>query len=448
MLTDSQINDLLPDLLKQASEEWDRLARFSSYHRGEHDSPYSPKQRSREFVALAERSKTNLVPLVIETLTDRLYVDGYRPETSEAAVQDSPAWEWWQSNSLDARQKQVYKATAIYGYSYVQVWPGEGGTPVLRPYSPRAWYAHYDFMDDDWPVFAVRSSGKRVWLLDDEALYVVDDVSSDADAKPLFRTERTAEHGLGVCPLVRFMNAWPDEDLQPVGEVEKVVHIQDRLNQTVFDLLQAQSFMGVPQRYVTNLITEDWDKLSQAVQGAQRFLGFQGDAEVGQLPAADLSNLVTSIDNCLRIFGQVSQTPPHYLLGQMVNMSSDALVAAEANLASKVEERQSLHGEAWEQVFRLSGVAANDVDVAADNASQVVWRNTDPRSLSSTVDALGKMVQMLGVPPDEVWQMVPGVTQQDVARWREKADSADPFVALQQELERQGQSLFADSEAA
>jgi hypothetical protein len=124
-----------------------------------------------------------------------------------------------------------------------------------------------------------------------------------------------------------------------------------------------------------------------------------------------------------------------------VNISADALVAANADLEAKVANRQSLLGESHEQAFRLAGVAANDPSVAADQASQVVWRRTDPRSLASTVDALGKMAQMLQVPADELWPMIPGVTQTDVERWREKAMDGDPFVQLDTLLQRQQQNL-------
>ena len=150
---------------------------------------------------------------------------------------------------------------------------------------------------------------------------------------------------------------------------------------------------------------------------------------------------ISAIDNALRMYGIKAQMPPNVLMGEMVNISADALVAANADLEAKVANRQSLLGESHEQAFRLAGVAAMDPSVAADQASQVVWRRTDPRSLASTVDALGKMAQMLNVPSDELWPMIPGVTQTDVERWREKALDGDPFAQLDTLLTRQQQNL-------
>jgi hypothetical protein len=66
----------------------------------------------------------------------------------------------------------------------------------------------------------------------------------------------------------------------------------------------------------------------------------------------------------------------------------------------------------------------------ADTSAQVIWRDTEARSLASTVDALGKLVTMLGVPPQALWERIPGVTQQDVERWKGEAIVNDPLGQL------------------
>jgi hypothetical protein len=81
------------------------------------------------------------------------------------------------------------------------------------------------------------------------------------------------------------------------------------------------------------------------------------------------------------------------------------------------------------------GASAEGVEVAED--AQVRWRDTEARSLSQTVDALGKLAQMLGVPPQELWERVPGVSQQDVDRWKAAAASGDAIGNLTAMLERQ-----------
>jgi hypothetical protein len=240
-----------------------------------------------------------------------------------------------------------------------------------------------------------------------------------------------------VCPFVQYRNAW-NIDGHPVGEVERLIPVQDRLNQTVFDLLVAQTFAAAPQKYIAGLVADDDDSLASAL--AKRVWTLDGaDTKVGQLPGADLSHLVSSIDNTLRVYGIISQTPPNYLLGEMVNIAAEALVAADASLAMKVEDRKTLHGESHENMFRLAGVAANEPEIAADVMSEIVWRQTDPRSFAATVDGLTKLASPEGlqVPPDELWTMIPGVTQTTAERWKATREQADPFAELMRDMDRQ-----------
>jgi hypothetical protein len=130
----------------------------------------------------------------------------------------------------------------------------------------------------------------------------------------------------------------------------------------------------------------------------------------------------------------VSQVPPHNLVGQMVNLSAEALVAAEVGHTRKIDDRETSFGESWEQTLRLAG-AYEGIEVS--EAAQIRWKDSEARSLSQTVDALGKMATMLKVPPQVLWSRIPGVTDQDVADWRAELVSTDPVAQLISELERQ-----------
>jgi hypothetical protein len=133
----------------------------------------------------------------------------------------------------------------------------------------------------------------------------------------------------------------------------------------------------------------------------------------------------------------VAQTPPHVLLGDLVNLSADALAAAEASTQRKIGEYETIFGESWEQVLRLAAAADGDTASAQDESSEVRWRDTEARSLAQTVDALGKMVQMLGVPAEAAWERIPGVTDQDVERWKTLRTQGDVFGALLSDIQRQ-----------
>jgi hypothetical protein len=83
------------------------------------------------------------------------------------------------------------------------------------------------------------------------------------------------------------------------------------------------------------------------------------------------------------------------------------------------------------------GLAARFQGLQVTDGAEVRWRDTEARSLSQTVDALGKLSALLHVPEQELWERVPGVTQQDVARWRAAAKANDSLANLTELLDRQ-----------
>jgi hypothetical protein len=88
-------------------------------------------------------------------------------------------------------------------------------------------------------------------------------------------------------------------------------------------------------------------------------------------------------------------------------------------------------------MMRLASLAAGDKAGWEDTSAQVVWRDTESRSLQATVDALGKLTQMLGVPPEELWERIPGVSQQDVERWKATAKENDALGQLTATINKQ-----------
>lgn len=434
--SEKEIGEAITEYGPKAHQEWYRLNMFEAYYVGLHRPPYEPDTATREFWALAHRAVTNLTRLIVNTMTQRLVVDGFRP--SNTSVENAPQWEWWQANGLDARQKALYDESAKHGYSGCMVLPGEmegKPVPVMKPVSPREWWIGFEDYSDDWAFLGLKQPGRRpnetyevvdtdqVWhVLDERARYVVR-YSTAGDVA----IESELVHDLRHVPIVPFRNSW-NLTRYPDGEIEPIVAIQDRLNQSVFDLLVAQTYAAAPQKWATGLVlpTDDVGKPIVDLRAFAKSLWMTSDenAKFGSLPEANLANIVRAIEQALRMYGLSSQTPPHYLLGDLVNLSAEALLAADTTLAKKVNDHQILYGEAWEQTFRLAGVAAGDKNAATDTEAQVWWRDTEPRSIAQQVDALGKMAQMLQIPPAALWEKVPGTTGADLMLWRTEAAKA------------------------
>lgn len=432
-------------LLELRDGEQGRLDRIQRYMCGKHDSVYVPRGARAEYRWLIERARVNILPLVVTVVAQNMYVDGYRPAGSD---KNAEPWAVWQANRMDARQHGIHRSVLTYGAAYAVVMPGKP-VPVITPFSPRRLTALYaDPVNDEWPVLAVEdrlentAKGKRrvVRVYDDQARYTLTG-KPDGSQLETDGANWVMEHRLGVCPVVRYINT---EDLDGdgvVGEVEPLIEVQDQLNMTTFNLLMAQQYAAFRQRWVTGM-APPLDKDGNPVEPFRSrvdglFVAEDADTKFGEFGQTDLKGYLDSRESTVRNIATISQVPPYHLLGQMVNLSAEALAAARDGLDRKTDERESLCGEGHEQTLRLCGLAAGDKTAWEDTAAQVVWRDTSARSLAQTVDALGKLVTMLGVPPQELWERVPGVTQTDVERWKSAAEQGDAMGRLNGIIEKQ-----------
>jgi hypothetical protein len=161
------------------------------------------------------------------------------------------------------------------------------------------------------------------------------------------------------------------------------------------------------------------------------------NTKFGTLDATDLKGYIEARDADLRDLAAVTQTPPHHLLGMSPNVSADGLVEAQAGLMRKVDERKHLFGESWERVLRLGAhmMGGDMASEAADFESQMLWKDTESRSLAQSADALGKLAQMLGVPFEMLWERIPGWTSKDTEDAKKILEKQMADQMLMQELE-------------
>lgn len=453
-LSEADAVDTASRLLRLRDDEQPRLRKIAAYMRGQQDSVYVPRGARQEYRWLIKRARVNILPLVVTVVAQALFVDGYRPEK---ASDNAKAWDYWQANRMDGRQHGLHRAAIKYGISYNVVLPGrmdDQPMPVITPKSPRRLTAFYaDPVEDEWPLLAIEvktentSDGKKrriVRLYDEECRYALTGSAEQKYAK--LRLDDTAEnpiehHDLGVCPVVRFRDGDDlDGDDSVRGQVEPLFDPQDQLNATVFGRMMAEQYAAFRQRWVTGMVVEEQDGNPKAPFQAmvdRLWAAEDPDTKFGEFSETSLSGYLESADATIKHIATISQTPPHHLLGAMVNLSSDALNAARDGLNSKVAEHKSGFGESHEQTLRLAALAAGDKAGWDDTSAQIVWRDTEARSLAQTVDALGKLTQMLQVPPEVLWEKIPGVTQQDVERWKAAAAEADSFAQLNEFLGRQ-----------
>lgn len=434
MIPASEVVQWTRRLLDIRKAERDTLDKVYTYWRGEQPLPVVPRGTPTEIRRMAQMSRVNVLPLVVDVPAQSLYVVGYR---QEGEGRDTEAWDIWQANKLDAHQTGVHRAALAYGTSYALVLPGDPHS-VVRGVSPRMMTTLYGD-DPEWPVAALEvrdtDDGQTAYRLYDEMnMWLLEEDSEGKPAGERWNPVVTGEnaHGAGVCPVIRFRNH-DDLDDVVVGEIEPLIPLQDQIDFTTFDLMVAQHFTAFRQRYIMGWLAPD--EAAKVKASASRLLTFEDpDVKVGEFGQTDLKGYLDSRESTLTHLAIISQTPPHYLLGKLVNLSAEALAAAEAGQRRKIAEREVLFGEAWEQVLALAGRLEG---LDSSDGAQVRWRDTEARALASTVDALGKMAQMLAIPPQVLWEKIPGWTQQDVERAKAEAANADAIGSLTALLDRQ-----------
>lgn len=442
------------DLLRKLGDQQRRVERLENYYEGKHPIPSPPRRLNarafdearRAFSHLAKLGVTNWVKLVADAPSERLAVMGFR--FGEDMSGDQDAWRIWQQNQLDADQALVHDNALQTGSSYVLVWGDEDGEALITPehssqmivaYVPgsrrRRLAALKSWTDDDGRWLCTLYTPEAIYKWQTRS--TTPGLGVALNGEPGWEPRQVAgepwplPNPLPAVPVVEFA---ANRSLRPspygggMAEYESVIPIQDRINKTVFDRLVTAEHQAFRQRWAIGWDPPRNPETGEVDQGAMQrasqsslwtFDMDPSEIKLGEFDQADFTGFLEAVEADVNAMAAISKTPPQYLLGAMVNISGDALVAAESGLVSKTQKHQMNFAESWEEVMRLA-LAVNGDPRANDRSSMIIWRDAEMRNMAQTVDAVLKM-QQLGVPTEALWQMLPGVTPQDINRWRGQA---------------------------
>lgn len=368
-------------------------------------------------------ARTNWASLVVDSPAERLHVDGFRfgePDDRDAQASDDEANRIWQENALDADADLVHYGALSQRRAFALVEKGDDGRPVITHETPRQVAVEHvqgsrrklaaglKLWRDDWtgntratlwtpdsihdfvtkadaPVFSGRAAQLRGW---------------DAFALPN-TTDGARPNDLKVVPLVPFINR-RNRRLDGFAEHEDVLTIQNRITLSLINLLAAMKYGAFRQRWAAGLEVDEDPVTGQKIQPYKLdikslWTSADEDTKFGEFAATDLAPYVRAVESAVQDLAAISRTPPHYLIGAVVNVSGDALKAAETGLVSKVRDRQRNFGESWEQTMRLAFRVLGDEERATAWSAETVWRDPESRSIAELADAAVKK-STAGVP--------------------------------------------------
>lgn len=395
---------------------------FDDYYECKHPLPHLHERARAPFRRLLKMSRANYCELVVDAFVGRLEVAGFQSDVDGGS--DEEAWTLWQDNNLDGGSQLAFLEAAIRGNAYLLVSPPEGRrgfritpehpTQVItegQPGNPGEMAAALKLWVDDWTARLCCT----VYL--PGGIYKFDAPELKVGEKPRWvrREVKGEEWGgkniLGEVPFGELANR--PRMLKPgASELRSVTGIQDRINKTIADRMMTQEAAAFPQKWGTGMeipVDENGQEVEPFDVAVNKILiAEEAGAKFGQFAAADLSGYLKAKEADVTDIAAITSTPPHYLLGSMVNLSAEALKAAEAGLIHKIYQRRRFLEEGLERTMRLAGIASSQ--------ARIVWKSPEWRTEGELVDALVKMGS-LGVPREVLWERW-GATPQEIERWR------------------------------
>jgi hypothetical protein len=485
-LATPNIDDRLVGWLKKLNDELDArrrmVRRLDHYYLGYPDVPEHVSQikLEPEYRVLLRQAVTNWPELIVDSVEERLEVVAF--DFGDKTLSDK-VWSLWQANDLDAASGLVHRAALVNGRSYAIVWAGENGEPEVVPEHASTTVVAYEL-----PSARRRAAALRRWQEDGRwfcTLYLPDGLykfqgkskkdqpgtvppADDWVVREVQGERWPLVNPLKVVPVVEFganrnlspyrvapgQTIWePPQQSREFGhtvsgEFERVLPIVDRINTTIFNGLLAQAWSSFPVRaligdeikYVEkkdsqgNTVLDANDKpILEAAPpfkvAINRLIQIENpDGRLVQLPEANLDNFTKFAEAHVRHLAAITKTPAHYLLGEMINLSADAIRAAEAGLISKVRDHHLSFGESWEEVMQLAMAVGGDS--AADTPdAEVQWKDPESRSWAERADASAKLQQLL--PWQAIAEKILNATPQEIAKWEamRAKDGLDALIA-------------------
>jgi hypothetical protein len=446
----------------------DRANVFDICHKyfvGDHTRPYAPRESSDQIKDLQERSITNWVPLLVNLPSQVSFMDGYRRGTFGETVEPSgknlpagsvkhfsPEYECWQRNGFDAKQAVIYRAALTYGHAFVHVNNLDEKNVRLEVLSTRNTVAYFDDpINDVIPALTLtiksyprdeKRHGLAV-LWDKEMRYEMDFMSNQE-----FRLKGEGiPHNLGSCPVVRY-TCYIDDEGSTSGVIMPIIPLQDRVNQAAFSTNITSDYGAFKVRTAAGLqVNFKVDPATGeplidpstgrpipepiAVSQARMLVSGNPDTKFGQLDETPLAGYLLAEDQSVKNLAAIAQFPLHALLGNVSNLSAEALNALEAQFMRFLQHLHTSWGESHEQLFRLTAKAMDDKAGAESFGGEVRWRDMSSKAFSAMLDGLAKGVESLGIPQRAAWALVPGITSGTLQDWEVLKD--DEVSMMQQE---------------
>lgn len=345
-------------------------ARLQSYYLGHQPVVWLTSRLKEIFADLDSIIVANWAAVVVDACQDRINLREIKAADSRV---DALLQSIYKANELSTESTDAHAAALITSEAFIIVWPSPED-----PLSPEIYYndpslVHAVYYPDRPRVLAFAG---KLWDGEDGArgvLYYPDRLEyyraerrlADISSAEAFNLDASiGDGGVAVNPYNRVpvfhfrLNRYSQSDLI------NVIPLQDGINKLLADMMAAAEYGAFKQRWIIS--NADVSSLKNAPNTVWEIPA--GDdtgqaSSVGEFSATDLGNYLDAIDRLSRSIGTITQTPRHYFMSQGGDPSGEALIAMEAPLNHKAQDRIDRFIPVWRDVavfaLKVSGV---DVD--------------------------------------------------------------------------------------
>lgn len=453
------------------------------YHDGEQFVALT--ERLREFLggdttntsADHDRLRINVTRIVTTAVVERLIVSGFdsneqgiaQPILDETGaiktdaegndltetVKPLASWAWqiWQANRMDAKQKRVHEACCRDGEAFVIVdWDNAEMRPRFTPHvryidqsvgtgsaadvgeGCKAFYRNDDpdqdllYVTKRWTETTFDSTGHRVQR-NRLTIYYPDKIEKyqgftgswqpimdEGDAGWPIQWQDSAGLPLGI-PVAHFMSsagmeareAWPAQNAINYLAVLELT----AADMTAFRILVALGWE--PKDAEGNPLT---------IAPGQWVGTTKTDAKVQDIPPADIAPISNLIEGWVLRAAMMTDTPISRFITTKQISAEGTQKQQDGPLVNKVRGRQGELGNAWEDALSIARRLANTFGGAVlDEVAQFYtqWEPAETRDEDAELARAGKK-QALGIPQAKIWAEL-GYSQEEIADWQAQAEA-------------------------
>lgn len=381
------------------------------------------------------RFVVNVCATVIDAVVERLKVTGFdvseELETEEENI-DQIAWSWWTANRMDAVQTQAHRMAVRDGESFMlTAWNTQEKRPdfvlhqrfVDKSLGGDGFGCWIEYENDD--PFGKPERAFKQWTEDDEGTPRV--------RRTVYYPDRVEKYALdGDWKQVQDPGdtGWPlpfvDGAGQPLGipvahlrnpglrsELHDIIPLQDALNKAWLDIMAASDSTAFRMLVVLGFVpttdrkepAEDGSNLLQVSPGQMLATRRKpGEVSVDSIDPASLDPLLQVEERIIYRVAQISDTPLNRFQFSRQVSAEGSLRQMDAPLIAKVEERQVLMGNAWEDMMEMAMRQASAFGGYQFGGVPIntVWTPAAVRDEKKEIE-VATAKKALGVPTEQIW---------------------------------------------